>query len=79
MTSHRQSHPPYGVAIGLAAGMVVGAGVAIWLAQRLAAELRERITDSAKSVARRTTSDHYEQASSRALEAVEGPTRPRAL
>ena len=48
MKSHRQSHPPYSFAIALAAGMFVGVGLTIWLAPRLASELRERITDSAK-------------------------------
>ena len=78
MKSHRQSHPPYGVAIGLAAGMFVGAGLTIWLAPRLASELRERITDSAKRIGRHT-SNHYEQASNRFGEAVEALTRPHAL
>ena len=39
--------------------MFVGAGLTIWLAPRLASELRERITDSAKSIGQRA-SDHYD-------------------
>jgi gas vesicle protein len=50
MKSHTQSHPPYGFAIGLAAGMCVGAGLAIWLSPRSASELREHITHSTKDI-----------------------------
>ena len=78
MKLHTQSPPPYGFAIGLAAGMFVGAGLAIWLAPRVASELRERMSDSAKSVGQRA-SDHYQEASNRVGDAVEAPTRPRAL
>ena len=78
MKSRRPSHPPYGFAIALAAGMFVGVGVTIWLAPRLASELRERITDSAKSIGQRA-SNHYAQASNRFGEAVEALTSPRAL
>ena len=77
MKSHRQSHPD-GVAIGVAAGMIVGAGLAIWLAPRLTSELRKRITDSAKSIGQRT-SNHYARASNRFGEAVEALTSPRTL
>ena len=85
MKSQRQSHPPYGFAIGLAAGMFVGAGVAIWLAPRLASAPRERITRSVKPLGQRASDvyeqarTHYELASSRVGEAVEALTRPRAL
>lgn len=78
MKSHTQSPPPYGFGIGLAAGMFVGAGLTLWLAPRVASELRERINDSAKSVGRRA-SDHYQEASNRVGNAVEALTRPRAL
>ena len=78
MESPRQSPPPYGVAIGLATGMIVGAGLAIWLAPRLGSALPERITDSAKSIGRRA-SNHYARASNRFGEAVEALTSPRAL
>jgi ElaB/YqjD/DUF883 family membrane-anchored ribosome-binding protein len=85
MKSQRQSHPSYGFAIGLAAGLFVGAGVAIWLAPRSASTLRERITRSVKQLGQRASNEyeqartHYEQASSRVGEAVEAFTRPRAL
>jgi hypothetical protein len=58
--------------------MFVGAGLTLWLAPRVASELRERISDSAKSVGQRA-SDHYEEASNRVGDAVEALTRPRAL
>ena len=77
MKSHTQS-PPYGLVVGLAAGMVVGAGLTLWLAPRMASELGERISDSAKSVGQRA-SDHYHEASNRVGDAVEALTRPRAL
>jgi len=78
MTSHTQSSPPYGFVVGLAAGMFVGAGLAIWLAPRVASELRERITDSAKDIGRRA-SDHYEDARHRFGKAVDSLTDARAL
>lgn len=37
-------------ALGLLAGTVVGAGLAIWLAPRLRSELHERLTDSATTI-----------------------------
>jgi len=78
MKSQTQSHPPYGFAIGLAAGMCVGAGLAIWLSPRLASELRERITDSANDMGQRASS-HYEHARHRFGEAVDALTNTRAL
>ena len=77
MKSHTQS-PPYGLVVGLAAGMVVGAGLTLWLAPRVASELRERITDSAKDIGRRA-SDHYENARHRFGGAVDALTDARAL
>ena len=78
MKSHTQSPPPYGFVVGLAAGMFVGTVLTLWLAPRVASELRERITDSAKRVGQRA-SDHYDEASSRVSDAVEVLTRPRAI
>ena len=78
MRTHARPHQDYGFVIGLAAGAVVGAGLAMWLAPRSASELRERITDSTRNIGRRAT-DHYEHASSRVGEAVDALTRPRAL
>jgi hypothetical protein len=78
MKSHTQSPPPYGFVVGLAAGLCVGAGLTLWLVPQVASELRERISDSAKSVGQRA-SDHYQEASNRVGDAVEALTRPRAL
>jgi hypothetical protein len=78
MKSQTQSPPPYGFVVGLAAGMLVGAGLTIWLTPRVASELRERITDSAKDIGRRA-SDHYEHARNRFGEAVDTLTNTRAL
>jgi len=58
--------------------MLVGAGLTIWLTPRMASELRERITDSAKDVGRRA-SDHYAHARNRFGEAVDARTNTRAL
>jgi hypothetical protein len=78
MKSQTQSHPPYGLAIALAAGMFVGAGLAIWLAPRLASELRERITAADTDIGQRA-SDHYKHARNRFGEAVDTLADTRAL
>jgi gas vesicle protein len=65
-TPERRSH---GFAIGLLTGTFVGAGLAMWFAPRLASELRERITDSARGL-RRKASDQFEDATSRVEQAV---------
>jgi gas vesicle protein len=49
-----------GFAFGLLTGTFVGAGLALWFAPRLAAELRERATDTAKDLGRRVA-DRYER------------------
>lgn len=50
MNSDTQEPRPYGFLIGMMAGTVIGAGLALWLAPRAASELRERLTDSARSL-----------------------------
>ena len=52
MTVQTQERRSHGFAIGLLTGTFVGAGLAMWLAPRLASELRERMTDSAKGLRR---------------------------
>lgn len=47
MNAQRQAYREYGFILGLTAGTFVGAGLAIWLVPRSAAELRQRGTDSA--------------------------------
>jgi gas vesicle protein len=69
-----QDRRDHGFAIGLLTGTVVGAGLAIWLVPRLASELRQRITDSGKSLGKRA-SEQYQQASTRVEEAVDELTR----
>ncbi len=72
MNAHTQEHRhrDFGFAIGLAMGTLVGAGLVMWLAPRSAAELRERLTDSAKGLGQRA-SERYQQAGARVGEAVD--------
>lgn len=74
MNAHGQEPRDYGFAIGLMAGAFVGAGLAVWFAPRLAAELRARLKDSAEDL-RNRASHHYEQAGTRVGEAVDELTR----
>ena len=74
MNAHTQEPPDYGFVIGLLTGTFVGAGLAIWLAPRLRAELQERVTESARNLGQRA-SDQYQQASTRVGEAVDDLTR----
>jgi gas vesicle protein len=53
MTEQIQKRRDYGFAIGLMAGTFVGAGLAMWLAPKAAAELRDRVTDSARTFGNR--------------------------
>ena len=64
MNAHTQEHRDYGFVLGLFTGTVVGAGLAMWLVPRLASELRERVTDSARSFGQRASEQH-QQASTR--------------
>ena len=52
MTVQTQERRSHGFAIGLLTGTFVGAGLAMWLAPRMAAELRDRMTESAKGLGR---------------------------
>ena len=74
MNAHLQERRDYGFVIGLLTGTCVGAGLAMWLAPRLASELRERMTDSARSLGQRA-SEQYQQASTRVGEVVGELTR----
>ncbi len=60
--------------LGLFTGTVAGAGLAMWLAPRLASELRERVTDSARNLGQQAA-EQYQQASTRVGEAVDELTR----
>ncbi len=74
MNEHAQEHRDYGFVIGLLAGSFVGAGLVMWLAPRTASELRQRMTDSARSLGERA-SERYQQTTTRVGEAVEEVTR----
>jgi gas vesicle protein len=64
----------YGFVIGLLTGTAVGAGLAMFLAPRSGAELRQNLTDSARSLGDRV-SEQYRQASTRVGEAADEITR----
>jgi gas vesicle protein len=74
MNAHPQERRNYGFVIGLCAGTVAGAGLAMWFAPRMASELRERVTGSARSLGERA-SEQYQQASTRVGKAVGELTR----
>lgn len=79
MDTHTQDHHArqpgtYGFAIGLAAGTVIGAGLAFWLAPRAAAEIGNRVADTASRFGQRA-SEHYHQASQAVGEAVGAVSR----
>jgi gas vesicle protein len=64
----------YRLALGLLAGTAIGAGLVLWFAPKAAAELRGRLTDSAKDLGQRA-SDRYQDASARVGEVVGDLTR----
>jgi gas vesicle protein len=74
MNAPLQERRDYGFVIGLLTGTCVGAGLAMWLAPRLSAELRGRMTDSARSLGQRA-SEQYQKASTRVGEVVDELTR----
>jgi gas vesicle protein len=59
---------------GLALGGAVGAGLALWLAPRAAAEIKGRAVDSAKTLGN-AVSERYRDARLRVTDAVGGLTR----
>jgi gas vesicle protein len=74
MNSDTQEPRPYGFVIGMLTGTVVGAGLAMWLAPRAASELRERVTDSARSLGKLVGQQH-QRASTYVAETAEELTR----
>jgi gas vesicle protein len=63
-----------GFVVGLLTGTFIGAGLMMWLAPKMAAELRQRLADSAKDLGTRA-SRQYEQAAARVGETVDEITR----
>jgi len=74
MNTEMKARGDYGFLKGLLTGTLVGAGLAIWFAPRLAAELRERVSDAARDV-KAGASDRYKRVSTRVDEAVDDLTR----
>ena len=74
MNAHTQGHRDYGFVVGLLTGTFVGAGLMMWLAPRMGSELRQRMTNAASSLGKRA-SEQYQQASTRAGDAVDELTR----
>jgi gas vesicle protein len=70
MDAQTQKHRDYRFVIGLLAGTFVGAGLAVWLAPRLAPGLRRRMTAAARDL-RQRASEQYQQASIRVGDAVD--------
>ena len=64
----------YRFVTGLAVGSLVGAGLAMWLAPRAAAEIKERAVGSAKQLGD-AVSERYRDARLRVNGAVDGLTR----
>jgi gas vesicle protein len=73
-TQTQAEHRDYGFMIGLLAGTCVGAGLMMWLAPRTASDLRQQVTDSARSLGKRA-SEQYQQARTRVDDAVDELTR----
>jgi gas vesicle protein len=74
MNARTQERRDFGFVIGLLTGTFVGAGLAMLFAPRSGSDLRQRVTDSARSLGERA-SEQYQQASARVGEAVDEITR----
>ena len=64
----------YGFGSGLLAGTVIGAGLLMWLAPRIGAELRQRATETAGRL-RQQARERYRDVSSQVGDAVDDVTR----
>jgi gas vesicle protein len=64
----------HGFIVGLVTGTVVGAGLAMWFAPRMAAEIRERLTDSAQALNDRAA-DGLQHATTRVRDTVDDITK----
>ena len=74
MNARTQERRDYGFVIGLLAGTVVGAGLLMWFAPRVRSELRQRASDSARSLGKKA-SERYQQVSTGVGDAVAEVTR----
>jgi gas vesicle protein len=74
MSEQTRQTRDYRFVTGLAVGSVVGAGLAMFLAPRAAAEIKERAVGSAKNLGNVVT-DRYRDARLRVTGAVDGLTR----
>lgn len=64
----------YNFLLGMVTGSLVGAGLAVFFAPKLRAELRQRATDTADALGKRAA-DQYRQASSRVVELTDELTK----
>jgi gas vesicle protein len=74
MNARTQERRDCGFMIGLLTGTVVGAGLLMWFAPRVRSELRQRASDSARSLGKKA-SERYQQASTGVGDAVAEVTR----
>ncbi len=74
MNDQVRLHHDYAFVTGMVMGGVVGAGLAMWLAPRAAAEIRARAAHSVKALGD-AVSDRYRDAGRRVTEAVDSLTR----
>lgn len=74
MNSEPREQRPYGLVIGLFAGTVIGAALAMWLAPNAAAELRERVGESTRTLGKRASRE-YQATASRIGDAVDELTK----
>jgi gas vesicle protein len=77
MTSDTRDRRDNGFLIGLLTGTFVGAGLAMLFAPRAGAELRQRVTRSARELGNRAA-DRYQQVSTRVDETVDDLTKKTA-
>ena len=74
MNGQVQHDRDYRFLAGLTLGGAIGAGLALWLAPKAAAEIKERAVDSVKTLGN-AASDRYRDARLRVSDAVDGLTR----
>jgi gas vesicle protein len=73
MNTHVQENANHHFLIGLMTGSVIGAGLTMLFAPRLASELRQRVTDSATDLGN-AASRRYQDVTTRVADVVDGVT-----